>query len=1035
MSRQGQESVIPVFSKDPEKKKDDKDGADDPTKNNSSATGAGADGKDGKAKEDANGKEKDKNEISQEDLQLKNELEMLIERLQESNQQLHRPALEALRTLIRTSTTSMTSVPKPLKFLRPHYPSLKRVYLSWKKDSADRSLLAQILSVLAMTYSDNGRRETLRFCLKARKVGLGENPEDPGLWGHEYMRHLASELGEEYNALQLAEVEDDEEIAAQASSSAAAAKAATTTAADATVDATSSATGDANGSAKPNGTAATDSLAPKISSSAAILTPEEEAELAGEPITTEQLIDLALLIVPFSLSHNAEADAVDLLLELESIDRLPPFVDKNTYARVCLYMVSCVSLLPPPDDVLFVRTAHEIYRKHDRYPEALALALRLNDIELIRADFEAPQSPAMRKQLAFMLARQQIPIEWLQDDEHPIEDQELVDAVSNTHLSSRFLYFGKELSVSEPKSLEDIYKTHLENTRSGTTGAGVDSARGNLASTFVNAFVNAGFGNDKLMVGAEEGQSWIYKNKGEGMLSAAASLGMSLLWDVDTGLGHIDKYTYSADENIKAGALLAYGILHCGVRSEVDTAIALLSEPLEGDSLSSKISAIVGLGMAYSGSCREDVSGLLLPLVADESQPIQVSSLAALSLGLVFVGSANEEIGPTILQTIMEREGSTLHEGEGAKWSRFLVLGLALLYLGRQDESDAAIELLKAIEGPLAKAAGVLVDMCAYAGTGNVLKIQSMLHLATDRNNKKSGSGEDEEGGEGAGDSENEENEANKDKEEGDEKLSDLTQSLAVLGVALVAMGEDVGAEMSLRHMSHLMHYGEPAQRRAVPLALALLNPSNPSMPILDTLSKYSHDSDLTVALNAILAMGLVGAGSNNARLAQMLRQLAVYYAKEPDCLFMVRVAQGLIHMGKGTIGINPYHTDRQLMSRTAVAGILSVLLSFTDAKSFVLDKSHWMLYYLTTAMYPRFLITLDESLEPLPVSVRVGKAVDVVGQAGKPKTISGFQTHTSPVRLGTYDRAELATEEYLSYAPVLEGFVLLRTNPGYEKP
>ena len=40
----------------------------------------------------------------------------------------------------------------------------------------------------------------------------------------------------------------------------------------------------------------------------------------------------------------------------------------------------------------------------------------------------------------------------------------------------------------------------------GTT-ANVDSARGNLVGTFVNAFINAGFGNDKLMVKAEEGNS------------------------------------------------------------------------------------------------------------------------------------------------------------------------------------------------------------------------------------------------------------------------------------------------------------------------------------------------------------------------------------------------------------------------------------------------------------------------------------------------------------------------------------------------
>jgi hypothetical protein len=45
----------------------------------------------------------------------------------------------------------------------------------------------------------------------------------------------------------------------------------------------------------------------------------------------------------------------------------------------------------------------------------------------------------------------------------------------------------------------------------------VDSARANLAGTFVNAFINAGFGNDKLMVKAEEEDSWIYKNTDHGM--------------------------------------------------------------------------------------------------------------------------------------------------------------------------------------------------------------------------------------------------------------------------------------------------------------------------------------------------------------------------------------------------------------------------------------------------------------------------------------------------------------------------------------
>ena len=80
--------------------------------------------------------------------------------------------------------------------------------------------------------------------------------------------------------------------------------------------------------------------------------------------------------------------------------------------------------------------------------------------------------------------------------------------------------------------------------------------------------------------------------------------------------------------------------------------------------------------------------------------------------------------------------------------------------------------------------------------------------------------------------------------------------------------------------------------RRAVPLALALISASNPELNILDTLSKFSHDSDPTVARNAIFAMGVVGAGTNNARLAGLLRNLAQYYHKEPLDLFMVRLAQ-----------------------------------------------------------------------------------------------------------------------------------------------
>ena len=74
-------------------------------------------------------------------------------------------------------------------------------------------------------------------------------------------------------------------------------------------------------------------------------------------------------------------------------------------------------------------------------------------------------------------------------------------------------------------------------------------------------------------------------------------------------------------------------------------------------------------------------------------------------------------------------------------------------------------------------------------------------------------------------------------------------------------MGEEIGTQMAVRSFAHLFRYGEPCIRRAVPLGMALLSISNPQLAIIETIHKYSHDADPETAYNAILALGLVGAG------------------------------------------------------------------------------------------------------------------------------------------------------------------------------
>lgn len=57
----------------------------------------------------------------------------------------------------------------------------------------------------------------------------------------------------------------------------------------------------------------------------------------------------------------------------------------------------------------------------------------------------------------------------------------------------------------------------------------------NLASSFVNGFVNAAFGQDKLLT--DDGNKWLYKNKDHGERRRAGS-GEIFLQPLPKGWGH-----------------------------------------------------------------------------------------------------------------------------------------------------------------------------------------------------------------------------------------------------------------------------------------------------------------------------------------------------------------------------------------------------------------------------------------------------------------------------------------------------------------
>ncbi|KAJ6741298.1 26S PROTEASOME NON-ATPASE REGULATORY SUBUNIT [Salix purpurea] len=831
--------------------------------------------------------EKKDDDLSEEDLALKQQLELYVERVQDPEPGIQKLALESLRQEIRSSTSSMTSVPKPLKFLRPHYGTLKAHYE--KMAEADlKKFMADILSVLALTMSAEGERESLKYRL------LGSEG-DIGSWGHEYVRNLAGEIAQEYTKRR-----------------------------------------------------------------------SEEASI-------DDLIELVQQIVAFHMKHNAEPEAVDLLMEVEDLDILSKYVDKTNFKRTCLYLTSAAKYLPGPDDLVVLKIAYEIYIKFMEYASALQIALFLDDLQYIKQVYTSCDDVLQKKQFSYIIARHgtafQVDDDIASDD---IVREVLEEIINNTKLSEGYLTLARDIEVMEPKSPEDIYKAHLLDGRA-SAGASVDSARQNLAATFVNAFVNAGFGQDKLMTPPTDSSSggsgnWLFKNKEHGKTSAAASLGMILMWDVDSGLAQLDKYFHSNDNHVISGALLGVGIVNCGIRNDCDPALALLDDFVDKEDPSIRIGAIMGLGIAYAGTQNEQICKKLSLVLNDAKAPLDVIAFAAISLGL-------------------------------DPLTRFLPLGLGLLYLGKQESVEATAEVSKTFNEKIRKYCDMTLLSCAYAGTGNVLKVQNLLGHCAEILEK-----------------------------------GETHQGPAVLGIAMIAMAEELGLEMAIRSLEHLLQYGQQNIRRAVPLALGLLCISNPKVNVMDTLSRLSHDTDSEVAMAAVISLGLIGAGTNNARIAGMLRNLSSYYYKETSLHFCVRIAQGLVHLGKGLLTLNPYHSDRFLLSPTALAGLITMLHACLDMKEIILRKYHYVLYFLVLSMQPRMLLTVDENLKPLPVPVRVGQAVDVVGQAGRPKTITGFQTHSTPVLLAAGDRAELATEKYIPLTPILEGFVILKENPDYRE-
>jgi 26S proteasome regulatory subunit N1 len=413
-------------------------------------------------------------------------------------------------------------------------------------------------------------------------------------------------------------------------------------------------------------------------------------------------------------------------------------VTESNFSRIALYLTSCANYVPEPEDSMVYTVVHNIYRKVNKFAEALRISIKLCDSKMAQEILESCDDELQKKQLCFMIARHGA-LNLTSDNES------LTELLGNTQLSEHFLSLARDLDVYEAKTPEEIYKSHLTEGGGRAGNADRESARANLASTFVNGFVNAGFGHDALLTGeSKELSKWIYKcgstnkDSAHGMMSAAASIGMIYMWDVDMGLNMGPmKMTDIQDDYIQAGSSLAAGIVSANVRNECDPVLALLTEQLEDKGMAPcrRIGAALGLGLAYAGTQKEEILDLLTPIIVDPDIAVDLFSLASLSLGYIFVGTGKADIAENIIQGLMDRYDNAKEEDQKVvkdSMSRFACLGLGLLFLGKQEEADITMDALAAVPGQIGKYAQFTVETCAYAGSGNVMKVQKLLGVCAE---------------------------------------------------------------------------------------------------------------------------------------------------------------------------------------------------------------------------------------------------------------------------------------------------------------
>jgi len=278
--------------------------------------------------------------------------------------------------------------------------------------------------------------------------------------------------------------------------------------------------------------------------------------------------------------------------------------------------------------------------------------------------------------------------------------------------------------------LEFLYRNnHTDMQLLATMKASAD-ARNSIthnATVMANALMHAGTTVDTFL---RENLEWLSRATNWAKFSATAGLGVIHSGHHKQALQLLAPYLppqqpaggaqQSGSPYSEGGALYALGLIHANHGGSVTD---YLVTALHNASSSEIVlhGGCLGLGLAAMATGNdmlfEELKGVLY---AAEAGAV-AGEAAGLAMGLVLLGTASPRAAEMIAYA---------HETAHERISRGLVLGIALIMYGRQEEADVMIEQLCLDKDAVLRYGGAYAVGLAYCGTASPRAIRRLLHMA-----------------------------------------------------------------------------------------------------------------------------------------------------------------------------------------------------------------------------------------------------------------------------------------------------------------